>query len=105
MQDDKLKKMLSDNELAKLKENLIAIESKKIVSEITWQTLKPQILALSDADGEAITLAITGRGGSAIPLIQEKLQAFISAEATQSVESYLNSLTPVQIKFLARLLW
>jgi hypothetical protein len=96
---------LTSDQKEKLRVDLIGIETKEIIAELTWPELKAEIVALSDADGEAITLAITGRGESATPMIERKLLQFASAGATQKVDAYLSTMNDAQIEYLARLLW
>lgn len=96
---------MSPEDKDKLRGDLIGIETKKIIAELTWAGLKAEIVSLSDADGEAITLAITGRGESATPMIERKLLQFASVGAEQKVDAYFATLNDAQIEYLARLLW
>lgn len=96
---------LTPEKREELYNQIVGIEAGKIISELTWNELLPQISALSEDEGNAITLAITGRGESATPLIERKLKEFVVVAAAQKVDAYFDSLTDEQIGYLARLLW
>lgn len=86
-----------------LKRKLVAIETRKIVDELTWDDIEQGMAILTDQEKDLIAKNIVKNKSLIQKLIDRKLNELISGKATQRVDAYISA-GHVELADIARLI-